>query len=145
MRSLDECRWPSAGGLDEGDLVDLAQRRDPRAYFSKRGLAQETHPLLAGDLADLGARFLVEDHLAHAVGQVEQFMDGGASAVPRAGALDAALSLVERHLVPLLRVQATRLELLIGVVHLLLAALADDAHQALRQDAIQRAHEVVSL
>src|SRR4029079_10466386 len=64
-------------GLDEGHLVDLAQGGLSRPYFSKRRLAQEAHAFLARRAPYLRCRFLLQNHLAHPVAQVQQFVDGG--------------------------------------------------------------------
>src|SRR5437016_13275608 len=65
-----------ARGLDEGDLVDLTQCRGPGAYLGKRRLAQEAHAFFTRRAPYLRGRLLLQDHLAHAVTQVESFMDG---------------------------------------------------------------------
>src|SRR5450432_180351 len=71
---------PSAGRLDECDLVDLFQCSQAPAHAIQRRFAQELHALLLRQLADLGARPLLEDHFTDRVGEVEQLVDRGPAA-----------------------------------------------------------------
>src|SRR6476646_4730223 len=134
-----------AHGFDERNLVDLLQRGQAGAHFVERGLTQETHALFPRRAADLRARLLGENHLPDAIAQIQQFVDGGAAAVSRPGAFDAALAFVEHHVTPLGRIQAAGLEHVGRVAHGLAAVVADQAHQSLRQDAVERGDEVVGL
>ena len=88
---------------------------------------------------------LVQNHLADALGQVEQLMNRGPAAESGAAALEAARALVEGEVAPLRGIEAAFDQVLIRVVHPLLAVVADDAHQPLRQDAVQRRNEIVRL
>src|SRR4051794_14708879 len=80
-------RWT---GLNEGDLVDLAQGGDALENLLQRRLAEEDHPLLLGDALDLRARTARQDELADGVGEVEQLGDGEAAVEAGAVAIDAA-------------------------------------------------------
>src|SRR5580692_12367520 len=86
--------------LDEGDLVNLLQRRQPDSHFIQGGLTQESHTLIAGSSPDLGGRLLQQNHLADTIAQVEQFMNRRSPPEPRPGAFNAALSFVEVDLRP---------------------------------------------
>ena len=103
------------------------------------------HAFLARGAANLAAGLLGQNHLAHVVGQLQQLVDRRPSAEAGTRALDAALSFIERDVRPFLRIQSAGLQLFDGIVDLFLAELADQPHQPLRQNAIQRRNEVVGL
>src|SRR5208282_5107944 len=136
---------PSAHGLDKGDLVDLFQSGDSAAYLVQRRFAQEAHALVAGSFSYLRGRPPLQNHLADAVGQIQQFMNCRPAPESRARALDAALAFVQRDLRPLDGVQTTRFEHVIRIMHGRPAGIADDPHQALRQNTVQRRDKVVRL
>src|SRR4030042_5638326 len=81
--------------LDEGDLVDLAQRGDAGEDLLEGGVAEEGHALLAGGLLYLGRGAPLEDHLADAVGHVEELRHAGAPEEAGAPALLAPDGLEE--------------------------------------------------
>ncbi len=83
------------GCFDEGDLVDLLQRGDAGFDFGQRRFPEEMHTVFACRLANLRARPLFENHLANAVGQLQQFVNRGSSPEAGAGTLDAAFAFVE--------------------------------------------------
>src|SRR5580692_3355347 len=131
--------------LDEGDLVNLFQRRQPDSHFIQGGLTQESHTLIAGSSPDLGGRLLQQNHLANAVTQIEQFVDRRSPAESSAGAFNATLPLIEVDLGPGLRIQPAGLENLRGIVRGRTAGFANQSHQPLRQNAVQRRNKVVRL
>ena len=70
-------------------------------------------------------------------------MNGSTSAESGASAFKAPRSFIERHIAPFLWIQAALVQVFIGDAHLLLTVNADDADQALGQNAVQRRDEVV--
>src|SRR6266849_142506 len=72
-------------------------------------------------------------------------MDGSAPLEAGAGALDAALTLIERYLSPGLGVEPARFEHLGWVMDGCAAGITDQPDQPLRQNAVQRRYEVVGL
>ncbi len=117
----------------------------PRRTPVQRRVHQEVQAFLRGKLAHLRRRFLFENHLPDQVGEVEQFVDRGPPTVPGAAALDAAASFPELEPAPVRGVQPGELELRVRVGCQVTAVLTDPADQPLRQDAVQRGHEVVGL
>src|SRR2546423_5114352 len=92
----DEKRLMSAEVLfDEGDLVDLAQRRQTVQDLLDGGFAEEPHPFLVRGLLHVRVGTPVEDHLTDAIRQVQQLADGGAPLEARPAAVDAAGAFVE--------------------------------------------------
>ena len=65
--------------LKERHLIDLAQRRDPRADLAQARIAEEGHALFPGHALDLRSRAAVDNHLADAVGEIEKLADGSRS------------------------------------------------------------------
>ena len=118
-----ETRTVLTRSLDERDLVDLLQGRDATADAVERRFAQEMHAVFARHPPDLRGRFLVEDHLTHAIGQVQQLVDRGAASEARPGAFNATLSFVERDRTPFLRVEPAGFQLIAGVANLLAAVV----------------------
>ena len=90
----------SAERLDERHLVDFLQGGKPAPHFIERRLAQEAHTLFASGAPDLRSRLLRQNHLADPVRQIQQFVNGCPATETSAGALDAALTFVQRHLRP---------------------------------------------
>src|SRR6266850_7008836 len=134
-----------SGRFDERDFVDLFQRGDARLYFIKRRLAQEAHSFVAGSAADLRGGLLGQDHLAHAIAEIEQFVDGGTTFEARARALDAAFTFAKHYGLPNRRIEATIEQGLAVVVDVFAAMVADHTDEALGQDAIQGGDEVIRI
>src|SRR5438105_1112756 len=82
--------------FDERHFVNLAQRGRPLENPLDRRLAKEAHAFFARRFTDFGRGTLGENHLADAIGEIEQPADGHAALVARAAALDTTDSLVER-------------------------------------------------
>src|ERR1035438_6111580 len=61
--------------LDKRDLVDFPQGGDSPAHLLHRRIAQEGHAVFLGGALDLRGGAAVQDHLANAVRQVQQFVD----------------------------------------------------------------------
>src|SRR5690242_5313230 len=131
--------------FDEGDFVDLLQSGRSLLHFEQRRLPQERHALFAGQALDLRRRALIENHFADALGQVEELMDGGAPAETSAAALEAPGAFEHGDVAPLGGIQAALDQVRIGIPYRLAAEIADHAHQALRQDAVERRNEIVRL
>ena len=66
-----------------------------------------------------------------------------AAPLARAPPRDAPFSLGEFEIPPLIRIEPAFLQHVLGVPHSRLAVLADDSHQTLSQNAIQRGHKIV--
>src|SRR6185437_2133470 len=126
----------SASKLNEGHLVDFLEGGETGADPVKSAFAQELHPLLPGSAADLRRWSLRQDHLAHRVGHLEQFVDGGAAAEAGAGALHAAAPLEEVAVHPL-AVEAAGVQNLFRIAHRVAAGRADQADEPLGQDAVE--------
>src|SRR5262249_59287226 len=124
--------------FDECDLVDLPQCGRAVHYTIDGAFTQEPHALLARRLLDLRRRTLFENHLADAVGQVEQLADCGAPLVPGPAALDAAEPLVEQRGVFDRRIETRFLQERARHERGTPAMRADRADQPLCQHAIQR-------
>src|SRR5262249_21093204 len=86
----------SGSGVFLGDPQDFLDRRDAVARLRPSVRPQGGHPRLDGESTDLAARRPTQDHAAHILGDREQLVDGGASAVARATALLAAETAKER-------------------------------------------------
>src|SRR5437868_2303051 len=76
--------------LNESHLIDFFQRCDAIANFSETAFAQRDHAFFTGGTLDFRSRPTIYNHFADAVGQVQQFADGGASVETRAGAFQAS-------------------------------------------------------
>src|ERR1035441_8583341 len=76
--------------LDKRDLVDFPQGGDPHPHLFHRRIAQERHAVFLGGALDLRGGAAVQNHLANAVRQVQQFVDRRAAAEAGAAALAAA-------------------------------------------------------
>src|SRR5579885_2581171 len=123
--------------LNESHLIDFLDGGNASANLGEAAFAQRDHAFFAGDALDFGGGAAIDNHFTDAVGQIEQFADGGAAMVT--GALG------EDDVAPGGRVQAEFAEFLGGVALGLLAVFADHANQALGQDAVERGNEVVRL
>src|SRR5579885_1974882 len=131
--------------LNESHLIDFLDGGNASANLGEAAFAQRDHAFFAGDALDFGGGAAIDNHFADAVGQIEQFADGGAAMVAGAGAFQATGALGEDDVAPGGRVQAEFAEFLGGVALGLLAVFADHANQALGQDAVERGNEVVRL
>src|SRR6266852_3603877 len=65
--------------LNESHLIDLFQRGDPRTDFCQAALTQCDHAFFARGALDLRGGPAIHNHFADAVGQVQEFADGGAA------------------------------------------------------------------
>ena len=72
-------------------------------------------------------------------------MDGRAAAKARTAALETARAFPEGRVPPLVGIEAAFHQEAIRVTHVPRAAIADHAHQSLRQDAVERRNEIVGL
>src|ERR1035437_9132754 len=131
--------------LNKRDLVDFPQGGDSQAHLFDRRFAQEGHAVFLGGTLDLRRGAPVQDHFADAVGEIEQFVNGGAAAVSGAAAFEAAGTFHEGHVAPFVGVESAFHEHGIGILDFALAVLADLAHQALGEDAVERGHKIVGL
>src|SRR5580698_4732354 len=131
--------------LNKRDFVDLFQRRHAQPHFIQSGFAQEAHALFTRRAPDLRRRLSGQNHFANAVAQIEQLVYRGSPAESRARALDASRPFIQRNLAPLHRIEAAGFEYIGRVVHFGAARVADQTHQPLRQNAVQRGNEVVRL
>src|SRR5277367_6008823 len=129
--------------VKERHLIDFAEGGGAAADFGEAGIAQEGHAFFFRDALDFRSGAAIDDHFADVVGEIEQLGDGGASAIAAAGTFQAAGAFVERNLGPLGGIEAGFFEDFRGVLDLFFAIFADDANQALREDAIQRGDEIV--
>src|SRR5579885_1808237 len=131
--------------LNESHLIDFLDGGNASADLGEAAFAQRDNDFFAGDALDLGRRQGIDDHFTDAVGQIEQFADGGAAVIAGPGAFQATGALGENDVAPGGRVQAEFAEFLGGVALGLLAIFADHANQALGHDAVERGNEVVRL
>ena len=96
--------------LDKGHFVDFLESGEAAPNAIQRRFPQKLHTFLLRQLAHFGGRFLLENHLANRIGQVEQLVDGSTSAIAGAAALHAAPAFLERKAAPLTQVQARKLQ-----------------------------------
>src|ERR1700693_37977 len=75
--------------LNECHLVDFPQRGQSGADFGDAAIAQEGHALVLGAALDFAGGPAVDNHLPNMIGEVEQLVDGGASAVAGARTFQA--------------------------------------------------------
>src|SRR5690242_757617 len=129
--------------VNEGHLVNFPQRGDARANFGEAAFAQRGHAFFPGDALDLRGGPAVDDHFADAVGQIQEFANGGASVEAAAGALEASGALAEHYVGPMGRIEPRFIELFRAEFPGPLAIIANHAYQALGHDAIERGDEVV--
>src|SRR5271170_6109542 len=129
--------------VKERHLIDFAEGGGAAADFGEAGIAQEGHAFFFRDALDFRSGAAIDDHFAHVVGEIEQLGDGGASAIAAAGTFQAAGTFVERNLGPFDGIEAGLFQNFGSVLDLFFAIFADDANQALREDAIQRGDEIV--
>ena len=94
-------------------------------------------------ISEVGRR--VQNHLANLVAQVEQLVNGAAAAEAGAAAFEASGAFNQLVLLPFLGIESALDKRRIRVLHGLFAMVADDAHQALGEDAVQRGDKVVGL
>src|SRR5580698_7348268 len=143
--AFEDARDASVRLLKECHLIDFANGGQAGAYFIKPRAAQEDHSFFLARALDFRRGPPRDDHFADAIGKIEQLADRSTPAIPGAAALEAAGTFVKRNAVPFIRIQADFFELIGGVVDWLFAMLANQADQALRQDAVQGRNEVVRL
>src|SRR5690349_14381290 len=122
--------------LNESHLVDLAQCRETDFDFTEAAFAKRDHAFVAGGALDFGSRPAVNNHFADAVGQVKQFANRRAAVIAGAGALKAARAFGKLHVAPFLGFESSFLQFFGRKALQLFAVVADDADEALRQDAI---------
>src|SRR6266581_2806092 len=132
-----------ARSIHERDTVDLLERGLAGQRLGDRRLSQGRHALRRGRRLQVRGRPALEDHLAHARGQVEQFGDRRAAAITGAVAVLASGALEPLVLAIAARVEPRELEQFRVRARFAPAARTDQAHQALRHDAVQRRYEAV--
>src|SRR5438552_12480852 len=132
-----------ACSLNESHLVDFSQRRQSLLNFIHSALTQRNHSLFAGDALDLGCWTALYDHFAYTVRQVEQFANRGTAVIPGAGTFEATGAFRQSDVCPFFRLKAGFADFVRGEALLLFASVADDANEALGQDAVQRGDEIV--
>src|ERR1044072_8076206 len=131
--------------FDEGDAVNLVERRDALEDLLQRRLAQGAQALGLGRAAHFGAGTPLDNHLADVVRHVQKLVDGSTAAVARVVAGIAADAHVEGA-TAVLRGAEPRLHQLL--ITRMIRPLADDAEHAgepLRQHAVERRDKVVGL
>src|ERR1035437_3240098 len=131
--------------LNKRNFVDFPQGGDSQAHLFHRRFAQEGHAVFLGGALDLRSRAAVQDHFADAVGEVEQFVNRRPAAEAGAAAFEAAGTFHQRNMAPFIGVETAFDQHRIGVLDFALAVLANLAHQALGQDAVQRGHKIIGL
>src|SRR5262249_12639262 len=94
---------------------------------------------------DLRGRTPVQNHFPDALGKVQQFVDGAASAESGAAAFKASLTFVKSDRGPVYRAQSAFGQIRIRVLDRLLAVRTNHPDQALRQNAVERRDEVIGL
>src|SRR5262249_15031489 len=107
--------------------------------------AQRNHAFFASHALDFRSGAAIDNHLADAIGQVEEFANSGAAVETSAGAFETAGAFHESHAGPGCDVQTCFFQLLIGIALGFFAVGANDADQALGHDAIQGGNEIVRL
>src|SRR5260370_8911277 len=94
-----------ATSLNESHLIDFSQGREALLNFIHPAFAQRNHPLFASDTLDLGCWTALYDHLAYTVRQVQQFANGGAAVIARAGTFETTRAFRYRDLRPFFGLQ----------------------------------------
>src|SRR5271163_4536212 len=136
--------WRNVAVLfNESHLVDFLEGGGAGADFSQAAFAQGDHAFFAGDALDFRSRTALDDHFADAVGEVQQFADGGAAMIAGAGTFEAAGAFGEDHVGPHGGIEAGFFQLRGGEVLGALAVFANDTHEALGHDAVERGNEIV--
>src|SRR5258706_8207371 len=136
-------RRPNGPSVHERDFVDFTKSGDPLESLLERRLAQEQHALLLRRALDLRGRTPRQDELANVVREIEQLGDRETAVETGAVALDASLALVEGEVGVDPGIEAALLEQLARGLGRTPAMQADLAHQALRQDAVERRDEII--
>src|SRR5216683_5825947 len=136
------CRYAEAL-LNESYLINFLHAGDTRANFGQTALPQSDHALFPRDALDLRSRPAIHNHLADAVGQVQQFANRRSAMIPSARAFQAAGALGKRDVSPDRRIEPRFFQLFQRKPPGLLAVRANHADQALRHDAIERGDKVV--
>src|SRR5271154_1053607 len=136
--------WRNVAVLfNESHLVDFLEGGGAGADFSQAAFAQGDHAFFAGDALDFRSRTALDDHFADAVGEVQQFADGGAAMIAGAGTFEAAGAFGEDHVGPHGGIEAGFFQLRGGEFLGALAVFANDTHEALGHDAVERGNEIV--
>ena len=86
---------PLARRLDKCDFVDLFQSGQSAPHAVNGRLAQELHPLLLREAANLRPRLLLQNNFTDRIRQVEQLVNRRAAPVAGSTALNAARALAE--------------------------------------------------
>src|SRR3984885_8061336 len=79
-----------AEGLDKGDLVDFLKCSQAPAGTIYRRFAKKLHAPLLRQFTHLGGRLLLQNDFPDGIGQLQQFVDGGPSAITGPGTFNAA-------------------------------------------------------
>src|SRR5271157_1849096 len=137
--------WYALVLLNEGHLIDLAERGNAGPHFGHAALAQRNHTFFDSRPLDLAGRPPVHDHFPDVVTQVQQFTNRGAPVVPGAGAFQTSRPFRKQETRNAGGIEPRLPQFIRGVLLWLFAILANHAHQALRQNAIESGNEVVRL
>src|SRR5579864_5938506 len=131
--------------LNECHLVDFLDCGNSSPNLCQPAFAQCRHSLFARDSFDFRSRAAVHNHFANAVGEIHQFTDRRTAVIARARALQASNTFDRDHAFPYRRIEAESFQIFGSVFLGPFAIRADDAHQTLREDAVQRRDKVVWL
>src|ERR1700756_1171468 len=96
--------------LNEGHLVDLLDAGNSLANLGQTAFAKRDHSFFAGDAFDFGCRPAIDNHLADAIGEIEQFADCRTPMIAGAGTLEASDAFGDRHAGPDGRIETSFLE-----------------------------------
>src|ERR1051326_9541150 len=138
------CRYAPVS-VNERHLIDFAQRGNAKLRFSQTAFSQSNHAFVASDALDFRSRPSIDNHLANAVGKVQQFADGSTPMIPRAGALQAPRAFADLRALSVFRLHSGFTEFLRRSPLGALAIRANDAHQPLRHNTIQSRDKIIRL
>src|SRR5215472_4921406 len=131
--------------LNECHLVDFLDCGYACTDLRQPAFAQRSHPFFPRGSLDFRSGAAVHNHFANAIGEIHQFTNGRTAVVARARALQASNAFHDGHIPPHRGIKAEFFQVLGSVLLRPLAIWANNAHQALGQDAVQRGDKVVWL
>src|SRR4029077_8057056 len=131
--------------FNERHLVDFFHAGDDAADLGQPAFTQSGHVFFAGHPPRFRSWAAIYDHFADAIGEIQQFADGGTPVIPGAGAFEASAAFGEGDSGPLRGIQTQFLKFRVAIPLGPLAVGADHAHQTLGHDAIEGGNEVVRL
>src|ERR1700728_3400470 len=126
-------------------LVDFAKCCESGPDLLQSRVAEKHHAQILGGTFDFRGRTPLDDHFANVIGKIQKLGDGRAAPVSAAGTLQASGSFTELNPAPFSRVKTGFPQYGGIVANPFLAALANDANQTLRHDAIECRNEVIGL